>query len=279
MTSTNDFEGKNVYISGGSSGIGLAAAKMFASFKSNVFIFSVDDKKALSKAVSQIELSKKSQSQRFEAISLDVSDNEKVDRVLKKAVDAFGSPYVLINSAGVGGGVYFENLSYERFDKTIKINLYGTRNTVAALLPAMKKEGGYILNVASMSGLISFIGYTAYGTSKFAVVGFSEALRSELKHLGISVSVLCPPQVATPLLEKTAEDKPPETKRINNNAGVLPADQVVREMVEGMLQKKFIIIPGQKARLFYLLDRIFPSLREKITDGIIRKARREKENS
>ena len=279
MDHTRDFSGKNVYISGGSSGIGLAAAELFASLEANVFVFSVDGEKALSEAISQIEHSRKSPDQRFEAAVLDVSDHEEVNRTLNRAVDSFGTPYVLINSAGIGGGVYFEKLSYERFDKTIKVNLYGTRNTVAALLPSMKQCGGYIVNVASMSGLINFIGYTAYGTSKFAVVGFSEALRSELKHLGIFVSVLCPPQVATPLLEKTDKDKPPETKRINDNAGVLPVGQVVNEMLEGMLRDKFIIIPGKKARLFHLIDRVLPRLRERITDGIIRKARKDKEHS
>ena len=168
-----DFQGRCVYVSGGSSGIGLAAARLFSSKGADVFIFSVDDKEAMEKALSEIEDAKQYDTQRFESLQLDVSDEKAVAEKLASAADSFGAPYVIINSAGIGGAVYFEKLSFERFDATMKINLYGTRNVIAALLSRMKNGGGYIVNVSSFSGLVGIVGYTAYASSKFAVVGFS----------------------------------------------------------------------------------------------------------
>ncbi len=269
-----NFNEKCVYISGGSSGIGLAAARLFSAKGANVFIFSVDPDEALKSAVREIEGAKISDGQRFGYTQLDVSDEKAVSKKLGKAVKSFGEPYGIICSAGIGGAVYFDKLPYERFDATMKINCYGTRNVIAALLPHMN-SGGYIVNVSSFSGLVGIVGYTAYASSKFAVVGFSQSLRAELKPKGITVSVLCPPQVDTPLLAKTDPDKPPETKAINDRAGLLTADETALAMYQGMMKNEFIIIPGGKAKLFHLFNRWLPSVRERITDRVVTKVRKQ----
>ncbi len=267
------FKSKNVYISGGTSGIGLAVGKKFASLGADVFLFSIDEQSMRDRALAELERARRRPEQRFAAVELDVTDEKLVRSTLSEAARDFGAPYVLVNSAGIGGAVYFEKQSYELFDRTMKVNLHGTRNTVAALLPFMKPAGGWIVNVSSMSGLIGLVGYTAYSSSKYAVVGFSQALRSELSPHGIRVSALCPPQVRTPLLEKTDKYKPPETKSINDKSGVLEPDEVAEALLIGMKKNRAISIPGRKARLYYLLDRLFPLLRERITDRVINKAR------
>lgn len=273
MAHAIELKGKNVFISGGTSGIGLALARLFAARGANLFLFSVDKPAVVADAVKAVCASKIDEAQRIETEQLDVSDWPVVQDVIGKAIERFGAPFVLVNSAGIGGAVYFEQLSFERFDRTIKINLYGTRNTVAAVVPAMKKAGGYIVNVSSMSGLIGIIGYTAYASSKFGVVGFSASLRSEMKSYGIHVSVLCPAQVDTPLLQTTDKDKPPETKAINDRAGLMSADDVAQQVLKAMEKDKFVIVPGRRARLFYLLQRLFPTLRERLTDRTVQKVR------
>ncbi len=271
--------GKNVYISGGTSGIGLAIARLFASSGANLFVFSLDDDDRRAAALEEIRAARRGEHQQFDAVRLDVADRAAVLTALREAAATFGKPYVLVNSAGIGGAVYFEELTEERFDRTMKINLYGTRYTVEALLPFMKEGGGYIVNVSSMSGVMGLIGYTAYSSSKFAVVGFSEALRSELKPHGIWVSVVCPPQVDTPLLQETDKTKPPETKRLNDNAGLLTADAVALAVRRGLERKKFMIIPGARGRAFYLFNRYFPTVRERLADRVIRKIQAKKKKS
>lgn len=270
------FDGKNVFISGGTSGIGLAAAKMFSSLGANIFVFSIDDDMQRKQALESIEKAGKSNEQKFESAFLDVLDNDGIQKIIQETIHSIGEPFVLINSAGIGGAILFEELSYERFDKIIKINLYGIRNVIAACLPHMKKNGGHIINVSSMSGLVGSYGYTAYSSSKHAVVGFSESLRAELKRYDINVAVLCPVQVDTPMLEATNKYKPKETLAINKNVGVMTAEDVAAGLYNGMKKKQSIIIPGFQGRFVHSLHRYFPRFREWMTDRIIRKSRKEK---
>ncbi len=92
----------------------------------------------------------------------------------------------------------FADVSCQQFDETMRINMYGIWNTCAALVPHMKEQGGAIVNISSIAGFVGVFGFTDYSASKFAVIGFSEALKSELKQFGITVQVLCPPDTDTP---------------------------------------------------------------------------------
>ncbi len=269
----NYYSGKTVYITGGSSGIGLAAAVLLASYGANVFIFA-RNKEKLKKAIAKIEASKKSAAQRFAAVSLDVSENRAVRKAMEKAVKEFGAPDVLINSAGVAYCNDFENTSFEKFDEEIKIDLYGVWNVCEALVPVMKARGaGHIVNISSMAGLVGVYGYTAYSAAKFGLIGFSESLRGELKPSGINVSVLCPPDTDTPQLHEENKTKPAETKAIAGNAGLYQPDFVARVMLRDTLKKKLIIIPGLDGRFAFIMKRLFPWLVEMVMDGAVKKVR------
>jgi 3-dehydrosphinganine reductase len=271
----NYYSGKTVYITGGSSGIGLAAAVLLSSYGANVAIFA-RNKEKLKKAIAKIEASKKSAAQRFAAVSLDVSDNRSVRKVMEKAVKEFGAPDVLINSAGVAYCNDFEKTSFAKFDEEIRIDLYGVWNTCEALVPVMKARGaGHIVNISSMAGLIGVYGYTAYSAAKFGLIGFSESLRGELKPSGINVSVLCPPDTDTPQLHEEEKTKPAETKAISGNAGLYQPDFVAKAMLKDTLRKKFIIIPGLEGKFTYIMKRLCPWLVEAVMDGAIKKVRKQ----
>ncbi|MBZ0270861.1 SDR family NAD(P)-dependent oxidoreductase [bacterium] len=278
--------GKSAFISGGTSGIGLAVAIEFARLGADVFAFSLDDEAAAGAAMASIRRAARSDAQRAAFARVDVTDRDTVLRVLGEAASSFGAPDVLVNSAGIGGAQYFEQMAYERFDRTIRVNVYGCRNAIEALLPAMRNQSrkrqragssasrethAHIINVASFSGLVGVVGYTAYSASKFALVGFTQALRGELAPHGINVAVMCPPQVDTPMMRKTDPEKPPETKALNDRAGVLSPESVARELVRGMERGRFLIVPGRRARMFHRLERFFPRLRERMTMRVVEK--------
>ena len=129
---------------------------------------------------------------------------------MNTALIEFGAPDILVSNAGIPCAGYFEDISFEFFDATMKTNVYGARNIVAALLPHMKNRDCQIVIVSSGAGLMGLFGYTGYGTSKFALVGFAESLRSELNRYNIAVSLVCPPEVDTPgLAMETKIGKPP----------------------------------------------------------------------
>ncbi len=269
------FNGKNAYITGGSSGIGFSTALLLSSLGANVIIFARNRKK-MDKAIHEIEAKRIDENQKCAAMQLDVTSNSDVKRTMQGAINTFGKPDILINCAGMAYPDYFEKIPEKKFDETIRTNLYGMRNTIAALLPALRERKGRIVNVASIAGFIGVFGYTAYTASKYAVVGFSESLRSELKHCGIVVSVLCPPDTDTPGLQLENRTKPPETRAVSESAKLMHPDDVAKALVKALDSKKFIILPGIEGKLIWRIKRFFPSLVELIMDMQVRAAQRKK---
>ncbi|MBN2283511.1 MAG: SDR family oxidoreductase [Deltaproteobacteria bacterium] len=269
-----NYSDRTVFITGGSSGIGLAAAKLLASRGAPVVIFARGEAR-LETAAAAIRECSPSLAQTCAWRQLDVTRDDDVLRTMIHAVDDFGAPRILINSAGFSYPDYFENITAEKFDETIRTNLHGTRNTIHALLPAMKVRGGNIVNISSLAGLVGIFGYTAYCAAKFAVIGFSESLRSEVKRHHITVSVLCPPDTDTPMLAEENRTKPPETRAIAGNAGVMTPEEVARVMIRGMEKGTFIIIPGLEGKLLYYARRFFPAIVDSVMDRAVRSVSRD----
>jgi len=265
------YQGKTVYITGGSSGIGLAAAKLFAGAGADVAIFSRDQRK-LAAALTLIKAAKVSDAQRLTAEPLDVGDNPEVEAKLAVLARTFGAPDVLINCAGTVWCNYIEETPYDAFEAEMRTNFFGVRNMVMAALPFMKSKGGHIVNVSSTLGFIGVFGYTAYCPSKFAIVGFSEAIRAELKKYNIRVSVLCPPDTDTPQLAEENRTKPPETRAISGNAGLMQPEQVAAAMIKGMERNQMMIVPGFMNKATWILHRLAPGLVRSIMDSDARKA-------
>jgi len=138
----------------------------------------------------------------------------------------------------------------------------------------MKTQGGYIVNVSSIAGIIGVFGLTDYCASKFAIIGFSEALRSELMPHNIMVSVLCPPDTDTPALEVENRTKPIETHAISENAGLMQPEEVAKALVKGIQKKQSLIIPGIEGKFSCLVKRLAPNLVEWVMDRSIRRVQK-----
>lgn len=262
------FEGRHAYITGGSSGIGLSIARDMAAAGAHVLILARNEER-LKDAVGEIKKQTQERHQKVGCCPLDVTDPEAVQAAVADMAADFGPPDILVNSAGGARPDYFGNISADQFDATLRLNVCGTRNMTAAVLPRMPKPGGYIVNVASVAGLIGVFGYTDYCAAKFAVVGFSEALRSELMPEGITVSLLCPPDTDTPGLAAENATKPAETECIARHARILSPQRVARSLMRGMGKKQFLIIPGREARLSVLAKRLAPGLVARFMDHTI----------
>jgi 3-dehydrosphinganine reductase len=268
-----NYQGRNVYITGGSTGIGLSTAKLLSAAGANIIIFA-RTKAKLETALTEIENLRISPAQRFAFRELDVADHDLVNTVMSEAVRSFGVPDLLINCAGRALPRYFEDVTYDQFDESMKINLYGTWNTITALVPTMKTKGGTIVNTSSMCGFMGVFGYTDYCASKYGIVGLSEALKQELQYQNITVQVLCPPDTDTPGFATENICKPPETKAISANTKIMQPDDVARKLIVGIKRGTFMIIPSADGQLTYFMKRYFPAVVELIMRQGIRKAQK-----
>jgi short-subunit dehydrogenase len=251
-----DVAGKRVFVVGGSMGIGLAAAKRFAAGGAHVAIFArrrgpLDE--ARTGVRSRRGATRASASRRVRSTC---GTPHRVTGVLGELIAAHGAPDVLLNCAGRAYPKRFEEITAGASPTRCR------RTSTAAAYRQRRRPrdegagGGYVVNTASLAGLIGVFGrYTDYCASKFAVVGFSEALRSELKPHGIMVSVLCPPDVDTARLRGREHDEAARDGRDLAGAKVMTPDEVAAELFAGMARRAPLIIPGRDARMSALAKR------------------------
>jgi NAD(P)-dependent dehydrogenase (short-subunit alcohol dehydrogenase family) len=187
-------EGKVAFITGGDSGIGLGIARAFTDAGMKVVI-TYRTRSHLDEAMKLLA----GAADRVHAINLDVTDRAAMEKAAAETVEVFGKVHVLVNNAGVAviGGL--SRASYEDWDWAMNVNAGGVFNGVRAFLPRIQAqgEGGQIVAVSSLAGLLGHAPAGVYTASKFAVVGMMEALRAELADTNIGVTVFCPGIVNT----------------------------------------------------------------------------------
>jgi 3-dehydrosphinganine reductase len=249
---------KVILVTGGSSGIGLAAAKQLAAAGAHVWL-TARRRELLESALKEVQAARHDPSQLCGIAPADVADSAAAAGVVEEVTKSAGVPDVVFNSAGITQPGYVQDLSLDVFERLMRVNYFGTVYVTAAVLPAMLKRGsGHIINISSMAGYLGVFGYSAYGASKYAVAGYSEVLRAEMKPHGIRVSVAFPPDTDTPQLAYEEPFKPAETKAISGNAKALSADTVAKAILRQAEKGAFMIFPGTDSRLFYLMSSKLP---------------------
>ncbi|CAH0480855.1 unnamed protein product [Peronospora belbahrii] len=240
-------EGKHVFITGGSSGLGLSLAKKYAKQGAKLSIIARGVDK-LEEAKKEIEAIRKNTDTDVFIQSCDVADFASV----QKAVDAANSFHGratdhVVCSAGFAAPGYFMEQDVSLFKKIMDVNYFGTLYTIKAALPAMVRrseeggEGGHLVLVSSGLGLISWIGYAQYAATKYALRGLAESLRNELQLFGIRVSIFYPGNIDTPGYVEENRTKPPETKIIEGVSIPLHSDKVAQQLINGVSDGLFSI--------------------------------------
>jgi NAD(P)-dependent dehydrogenase (short-subunit alcohol dehydrogenase family) len=155
----------------------------------------------------------------------------------------------------------------------MEINVTGTYHFARAVLPHLRK-GDRLALTASMAGITSNYAYSSYGTSKFAVLGLATTLRYEYEPLGIGISVICPPEVMTPMVDEEIAKGNKIGLEIKQVAGSLQPDYACDKILAGLLAGQWMIIPGFKAKATAFAARRFPGLFHLVTMTIVRKVMR-----
>jgi NAD(P)-dependent dehydrogenase (short-subunit alcohol dehydrogenase family) len=200
----DDFAGRVAFVTGGAQGIGLGIARALAAAGAKIAIADINER-ALGAAEREL-----CETTAAMAVTLDVRDRDAYVSVADRVEAKLGPVTLLFNNAGVIGSTSPGRMSYESWDWVIGINLHGVYNGIQTFVPRMieRGDGGYVVNTASGAGLVAGSSGFLYTTSKFGVVGLSEALHHELEAHRIGVSVLCPGPVATDIIQNTTELRP-----------------------------------------------------------------------
>jgi len=265
------YTGKAVYITGGSSGIGLAAAKLLARAGASVAI-SARGKERLEAALAEVKSLAVNGDQKFVAIACDVSDPAESRRAAAETLAALGRCDVVIANAGIAHCMRLIDTDDDTFERMMRVNYLGTVHTVRAFLPHIfERRAGRIGIVSSLLGFMGTFGYTAYAPSKFAQVGFAECLRQECIDKNVSVTLCYPPDTDTPQLVAENLTKPPETKAISGNVKTLPPEVVAEVLLTGIAKKKLNVVPGAMGKFTHFMKRHMPSVVNMVIDGDLKK--------
>jgi len=268
------YAGKTVIVCGGSKGIGKETAKEIFRQGGSVSIVARGSE-ALQLASQEIEALRVTPEQFVETIACDTSDQGKLTPHFDKFIKNHGTPDYLINNVGYAKPDYIQNYTLDDFKDNMDVNYYGQVVPTLILLPHfIEADRGHIVFVSSVAGLAGVFGYAAYSPTKFALVGFAEVLRTELKSSNIDISVLFPPDTETPGFEIENLTKPPETVIISSVAKICTSEKVAKELIKGIKKKKFIIIFGEAVPLC-ILRRISPKLLFFVVDILLTNARKQ----
>jgi 3-dehydrosphinganine reductase len=261
--------GAHVLITGGSSGIGLACARLAVGRGARVSLVARRPD-VLDEAAGSV----RSPGAQVAVAAADVADDAQVGAAVAALTDALGPVDIAICSAGQTRPGYFEELDAGWFRQLMDVNYFGTVNVVRAVAPSMiERRHGSIVGVSSAAGLVGVYGYSAYCPTKFAVRGFLETLRAELAPYAIHVGCSFPPDTDTPQLADEEQYKPRETKAISGTIKPLPAERVARNILDGIEKERFAIIPDVQTRGLAKLAGVMPGLVSGVMDRQAKKAR------
>ena len=194
-----DTSGKTAFVTGGASGLGLGMARALANRGASVMLADINEE-GLAEAVAKLRAETNAE---IEGVLCDVARVDAVRRAADATLDRFGRVHIVVNNAGVGLSGEAGEIPIEDWRWLVDINLMGVVYGIEVFTPLIKShgEGGHFINTASMAGHVAAAGMAPYNATKFAVVGYSEALAQELAPHNIGVSCLCPGWVNTRIHE------------------------------------------------------------------------------
>ncbi|HEY2418676.1 MAG TPA: SDR family NAD(P)-dependent oxidoreductase [Steroidobacteraceae bacterium] len=271
-----DFAGRTAFVTGGANGIGIGLVRALLAEGCKVAIADIRPQ-AVERALRELG------SPMAMGVTVDVGSREAMARAADEVEAKFGVVSLLFNNAGINLFQAIEASSYDDWDWVMGVNLHGPINGVMTFAPRMiaAAAGGYIVNTASMAGLLAAGVPGIYNTTKFAVRGMSECLRASLAPHGIGVSVLCPGLVKSYIY--ASDDirperlkggaKPVDRKNVQRLADIhefgMEPDVVAARVLEAMRENRFHIFthPEFKEELRELFDEILADFRDYAPDA------------
>jgi len=246
-----DFKNKIILITGASSGIGKQTAIEFAKKGANLILVA-RRKEKLELVAKELEKFKTS----VLVCPCDVSDKDQVKEMSKIVLEKFDSIDILVNNAGFAIYGSVSDLSIDEIESQMETNYLGMVYCIKNFLPSMlEKKSGHIVNVASVAASFGLPGIASYCASKFAMLGFSEGLKHELKNSGIGITVVSPIMVKTNFFDHPSFEKMPKYSPTS-----LSSKSVANAILKASNSPRLEIIVPSPVRIAVWLKNTFPYL-------------------
>lgn len=272
-----DLTGRVAAITGAGSGIGRALAVELASCGAHLALSDIDPT-GLAETVGMCE----GRGVKVTSCQLDVADRDAVYEWADQVVAEHGRVNLVFNNAGVALGAPIETMSYEDFEWLMQINFWGVVYGTKAFLPHLKDAGeGHIVNLSSVFGLVSIPSQSAYNAAKFAVRGFTDALRIELEAqgCGVSCTTVHPGGVKTNIARRARVDPAlagvsggPDAGEMFDKLAMTKPTKAARQILDAVRKDKRRALIGPDAKVIDLISRLPAALYQKALIGGVRRS-------
>lgn len=262
------FKSRHIVITGGATGLGYALADALAGQGARLTLLSRQAKKL---EHASEELRRCHPGVDVEVGTLDVGDPAAACKVVGDIARRRGGIDALFNNAGVMLEGRFEDLAPDDFAGVITTNFLGAVNVARAALPHLRASRGRLVNIASVAGLTGTFGFTAYGSAKHALVGFTDCLYYEMLDEGVKIHLVCPAEFETPMVADLDSYRTPENRRHTLAIPRTPLDTVVADTLKGLKEDRYLIVPGARARLAVRALQLFPATMRRMGARLVTK--------
>ncbi len=258
------FADKVIIVTGASSGIGLASARLFGREGAKVVMAarSLDRLEALAGGVAPED--------RVLCVKCDVSREEECRALVEKTVERFGRIDILVNNAGISMRAMFNDLDLKVIHSLMDVNFWGTVNCTKYALPWLLKSRGSVVGVISIAGYSALPARTGYSASKYAVRGFLDTLRIEHLKDGLNVLVFAPGYTSSNVRNAAlTADGSPQGETPLEEGKLMSAEQVAARLAKALRRRRSEVILTALGKVTVLAHRLFPRLTDRLTYSYI----------
>lgn len=253
-------KGKTIVITGGSGGLGKEICFQLGQLGANIIALDIDESN-----LSQLNQELDDSSIPNLCLQCNITEPDECNTTFNTVIETFGKVDILVNNAGISHLGYFEEVGTSQIQRLMNVNFFGAANCTQSALPSIIQNKGMVVAISSVAGLAPVLGRTAYVASKFAMNGFFETLRAELKSKNIHVLIVSPSFIDTPMRSRSAGlgDTGDNQLQYATGKSATPED-VAKLIVKAIVKKKRMMTNGFIGWTSYWMRRLLPRLFEKL---------------
>jgi len=256
---------KIVVITGASSGIGEAMARLYAKMGAKVVLGARNEER-----LSQLVQAIRSEGGEALFVATDVTKEEDCRRLVERAVEEYGGVDVMICNAGISMRANFDEVNIEVLHRVMDVNFWGTVYCAKYALPYLVAAKGSLVGISSVAGLHGLPGRTGYSASKFAMTGLLETIRIESAPKGLHVMIACPGYTASNVrYSALMADGTPQGATPRNESKMMSAEEVARRVAKGIAKRKRLCLMDIEGRATHFVKKFAPSLLDRVFRWVV----------